>query len=215
MRVPESILRHRTVISVGILVFFYLIGFVGFQTSQRQWFLQQTPWNLCITGALLLLNQQQFTRTQQWLFFWIFLFGWCLEVAGVHTGKIFGSYTYGSSLGWKILDVPILIGLNWAMVCFAATAAVTRWFRSFWLKLFLAPALLLCIDFFMEQVCQKLNFWHWTGGSAPLQNYIAWYVFGMLFCLPLIPAMKNHQNRFAPWLLLIQFLFFAGITLLV
>ena len=39
-----------------------------------------------------------------------------LEVLGTSTGIIFGSYTYGNTLGLKFLGVPLIIGFNWVFV---------------------------------------------------------------------------------------------------
>ena len=37
----------------------------------------------------------------------IVLIGFVIEVIGVKTGYVFGSYSYGDSLGFKILEVPV------------------------------------------------------------------------------------------------------------
>src|SRR5689334_23098853 len=37
------------------------------------------------------------------------------EVIGVATGAIFGAYSYGEVLGFKLLEVPLIIGLNWVV----------------------------------------------------------------------------------------------------
>ena len=42
--------------------------------------------------------------------------GWFLEVQGVRTGQIFGVYSYGKTLGFKLINVPITIGLNWLVL---------------------------------------------------------------------------------------------------
>jgi putative membrane protein len=39
-----------------------------------------------------------------------------LEVVGVKTGLIFGEYKYGSTLGIKLFEVPLIIGFNWVFV---------------------------------------------------------------------------------------------------
>lgn len=49
-------------------------------------------------------------------------FGIFLEYAGVTTGKIFGSYHYGRTLGTGWQGVPYLIGLNWAALIFSPLA---------------------------------------------------------------------------------------------
>ena len=43
----------------------------------------------------------------------IYFIGFLIEALGVNTGKIFGEYVYGKSLGFKISETPVIIGINW------------------------------------------------------------------------------------------------------
>src|SRR6056297_2721763 len=44
------------------------------------------------------------------------LIGTVAEAIGVQTGIIFGEYIYGSVLGPKIFDTPLMVGVMWALV---------------------------------------------------------------------------------------------------
>ena len=55
-----------------------------------------------------------------------YLLTFFLEVIGVKSGLVFGSYEYGNGLGLKFLDVPLIIGLNWVVVVLGATALSER-----------------------------------------------------------------------------------------
>ena len=50
--------------------------------------------------------------------------GFFIEVIGVKTGFIFGSYYYGAAMGIKILAVPLLIGLNWSILVYSTSLVV-------------------------------------------------------------------------------------------
>ena len=43
-----------------------------------------------------------------------------LELIGVQTVLLFGNYTYGDYLGFKVLGTPFIIGLLWFIVTFSA-----------------------------------------------------------------------------------------------
>jgi len=47
------------------------------------------------------------------------IIGFLIEVIGVKTGYIFGRYYYGQSLGYHLLSVPLLIGLNWGVLLYS------------------------------------------------------------------------------------------------
>jgi putative membrane protein len=38
--------------------------------------------------------------------------GFFIEAIGVNTGLIFGNYVYKTTLGWKFLETPLIIGVN-------------------------------------------------------------------------------------------------------
>ena len=46
--------------------------------------------------------------------------GWFAEQMGVSRGWFFGSYTYTDLLGWRLVDVPMVIPLMWFALCYTA-----------------------------------------------------------------------------------------------
>jgi putative membrane protein len=38
--------------------------------------------------------------------------------------------------------------------------------------------LLTTLDFFLEQLVERLDFWYWTDSQVLIQNYISWFVIG-------------------------------------
>ncbi|WP_205503451.1 carotenoid biosynthesis protein [Rufibacter psychrotolerans] len=204
---------NKLFLSVGVLCLFHGCGLIGFYTPYRDWFLSNTPLNLILATALLFWNHQGLTWKMVAGVIGVFLVGFTAEVIGVATGNVFGAYFYGDAFGPKFMGVPWLIGMNWAALCFAAATVVNTWQKPFLVKAAVAAAMPVSIDFLIEQVCEKFDFWYWEAQAAPLQNYISWYVFSFLFVLVLIPLLRNSQNRLAPYFLLIQFVFFLLLNL--
>lgn len=201
---------HKLTISVFILLLFHFCGIIGFHTAYRDWFLSNTPLNLILATFLLLLNQRQLSLKMLLAFVAVFLAGFAVEVVGVRTGAVFGSYYYGDAFGAKLFGVPFVIGMNWSALCFASATLVNHYFRSYLLKAMIAAAVPVSIDFLIEQVCEMFDFWYWQNSQVPLQNFIAWYVCSFLFVLLLIPVLRGSRNSFAPYFLLVQFIFFLS-----
>ena len=199
---------HKLTVSVTILLLFHFCGLIGFHTMYRDWFLSNTPLNLVLATLLLLLNHKELNLKMLLAFAGVFVAGFAVEVVGIKTGTVFGSYSYGDAFGTKFLGVPFVIGMNWAALCFAAATLVNQYFKFFWLKAFLAAAAPVSIDFLIEQVCETFDFWYWQNSQVPFQNFISWYVCSFLFALMLIPVLRSSRNPFAPHFLLVQFIFF-------
>ena len=128
-----------------------------------------------------------------------------LEWAGVTTGRIFGHYGYGDKLQPQFFGVPLAIGFAWlAMVL--TSAGVADWLPDAWrhlfrgrqgnesvsgadrpasdhglLRILLIALLMLLFDWIMEPAAVRLGYWSWRGGIIPLQNYLAWFVFALVF----------------------------------
>ncbi len=139
----------------------------------------------------------------------IFLLGFIVEVVGVNTGVIFGSYQYGETLGIKLFHTPLLIGLNWVFLTYTARSISDKLTKNIFLQLIIAPTLMLIYDIVMEQLAPLMDMWSWTNSSVPIKNYIAWWLIGFLFTGILKRFKINTHNPLALVLFLCQFLFFA------
>ena len=111
--------------------------------------------------------------------------GWGVEAFGVHTGFPFGSYSYGSVLVPKIVDVPLAIGFAWLAMLLVSLAVAQRLLPSRvtergLLTAALAAVLMVLFDVFMEPAAVRLGYWEWHGHGVPLQNYVAWFVLSFL-----------------------------------
>ena len=102
---------------------------------------------------------------------------WFLEVQGVRTGKIFGVYSYGKTLGFQVLKVPLTIGLNWMVLLLATSALVEEWNIAGKIsKAAIGAGLMTALDFLIEPVAVHFDFWTWAGVQVPAQNFIAWWM---------------------------------------
>ncbi len=202
-------------IAIGVLCILHIVGYVGIGLGVAPELIWLTPINLLI--SLLIARHFESNSIKAYMLFAIpaFLLGYGIEVAGVNTGLIFGEYQYGSVLGSKIWGTPLMIGVNWVLLTYAAGYALNaispKWHTS--LKAAFAATLLVILDFIIEPVAVKWDMWSWTEVDIPLQNYLAWWLiaFGMMHIF--FYSFKNSTNKVAVAVLIIQFLFFGLLNL--
>jgi putative membrane protein len=209
---PKNILPEKNV--KKFIVIFYSIALIGFILPfSRSVFIILTPFALLASTYLLAIYHEKYLNRDAVAFSLIFILGFFIEAVGVKTGLIFGEYSYGRALGVKLLETPLLIGVNWLFLTYAATSVSERITPSKLMQMILAPSIMLLYDLIAEQVAPHLDMWSFQSTSVPLKNYISWWIMGFLF-IALLKCLKiNTKNPFASILLAGQFLFFVGLLL--
>lgn len=193
-----------------ILAIVYAVGVGGILSPFREYFLSLTPLNLLLT-LFMAVNAEPLRKDGRW---WTFgalawLTGFFIEVAGVHTGVIFGHYWYGETLGFKVWEVPLMIGVNWLLLSYCAGETVRVFNRlHIVVKAPLAAGIMVALDILIEPVAMQLDFWDWEGSVVPLQNYIAWYVVAAFLAFFYQRLPQRPVNQVAVFALVLQFLFF-------
>jgi len=197
-----------------VLVVFHAVGLYGLGFSSNPgWYRALTPVNLLLTNVLL----YSFHKTWN-LSFVLFatvalLAGFISEIIGVHTGLLFGSYTYGQALGPKLWGIPLVISLNWLLLVYVTGIMVQSLPLHWFLKALLAAALMTFLDMFIEPIASVLDFWTWEGYRIPAANYWGWLGVGFLLQLYFNKADFNKQNPLAPVVYALQLLFFISLNL--
>lgn len=200
--------------TVGLIWAFTLFGIIGFSSSAYEWFVALTPLNLLIYLLVILVSVRALERKLALAMLIPFTLGMLSEIIGVNTGMIFGSYSYGANLGWKVMGVPWMIGVNWAVLTYCSASLSKRILSKKWMRIILATAIMLFLDLLMEVSAPVFDYWEFEGGVAPLQNYIAWFAVAIL-CQYLFHRVYEIQDNLAPSHVIIAIaLFFGAFTIL-
>jgi bisanhydrobacterioruberin hydratase len=224
----ESIVKKRLLIknlSLFTALLFHVCGVTGMLfTSYSSWFIQATPVTLLLMFILLIINQRKPYRYFILFVFIAFFTGLAVEMMGVNTGILFGDYKYGIVLGYKVNNVPWLIGINWFIIVYCA-GCLTHLLEeklinrsgmgmvlskriqtiSFLLD---AAMLITFFDWLMEPVAVKLGYWKWGSDDIPDFNYMCWFFISLLLLFIFRKLPFNKHNMFAVHLFIIQVLFF-------
>ncbi|PTX22479.1 putative membrane protein [Pontibacter mucosus] len=207
--------KYGLPLAVAVLVIFHAVGFWGLLFSgEPERFQSLTPMNLLLTNALLFAFHRSWNGAFILFALLAFAVGFFSEVIGIHTGLLFGDYTYGQALGTKVWEVPLLIGLNWLMLVYSTghISNYTPW--PWWAKAILGTLLMLLLDFFMEPVAVQFDFWSWHSGQIPLSNFIGWFAVAFILQLCFQQARFEKLNHLAPYVYLVQLTFFVSIYVL-
>jgi bisanhydrobacterioruberin hydratase len=70
-------------------------------------------------------------------------------------------------------------------------------------------------DLILEIAAPALGMWQFEGGTAPLRNYISWFLVAVLFHTVLRLSGVKIVNRVAPVVFVIQFIFFLALILII
>lgn len=202
-------------ISVGLIWLFHVSGLCGILFIDRELFLETTPINLFVTFIMLFVNQPQMDRGVALAAGFAFVMGFSVEFLGVNFGLIFGDYVYGNNLGLKIGGVPLLIGANWVMLAFITGSVAAIFFDTSALKAAVFGAfLMVLIDLVIEPVAPKFDFWEFADITAPLSNYIGWFLVALPIQWVYQTQVKIKDRVFSFHLVLVQFFFFGAFSLI-
>jgi bisanhydrobacterioruberin hydratase len=174
-----------------------------------------TPWALLLAYFIVIYPEvkQKNWSIISWLFI-VSLLTFALEVAGVSTARIFGAYNYGDNLGAKVLGVPVIIGLNWGIVIWGCAEIAMKFKMPLFSAAISAALLAVILDFLIEPAASFLDFWSWSGGIIPLQNYIAWFVIAFIFSFFYLIQKDGTRSNLPVHFYATQILFFGMINIM-
>jgi uncharacterized membrane protein len=123
--------------------------------------------------------------------------GLVAESLGTSTGFPFGEYDYAGSLGWKLLSVPVVIPLAWAMMAYPCLLVGRRLAATPVGAALVGGYALASWDLFLDPQMVEAGHWSWTdvqlalpgAPGIPVSNYLGWLLVAvvMLGLLQLLP----------------------------
>jgi uncharacterized membrane protein len=206
----QHIQQNRPRLFKFIVSILHIVGIIGMSIPKTQPIFQfLTPLHLILSLGILFLFHTDWNKSFGLFALAAFTIGFGSEVLGVHTGFPFGNYSYGPVLGTKLLEVPLIIGVNWLLLVYLSGNLLHKKIKNHWLAALLSAGLMVAIDFIIEPVAIALDFWSWESDIIPLSNYLGW--FGTAFIIQLIYRKLNFQkaNYISPYLLIHLITFFA------
>ena len=198
-------------------IFLFVIYFVGMTAISLSFlkdvFIQLTPYTLLVSALILLVFHRKWDYSNLIVVITIVLAGYFVEVLGVHTGTVFGAYSYGPVLGMKVWSVPLIIALNWLILIYCSYFMALKLFPQALPKIAATAVLMVIMDLLIEPVAIGLTMWTWEDGSPSLQNYGAWFVISLIFA-GLLHLMKiEPKNPMAGYLFFYLLMFFGVLNL--
>lgn len=210
----KQIDKYRFHISLINLIIYYAVGITLLKTTEnKEDIIALTPFTLLFTTGILLINHKNWSKRLVYVLVSIIVSGFLVEVIGTKTGLPFGLYSYSDVLGFKILNTPLVMGVNWGMLVYAGTLFFHPMKIPNWLKPVLTGILLVFIDIFIEPFAIQWNLWQWLETVPPIQNYLSWAIIAIFFSWLMNKSLsESMSNKIALPVLLIQFLFFVILT---
>jgi putative membrane protein len=131
--------------------------------------------------------------------------GYLVEVLGVHTGFPFGTYSYSSRLGTRVLGVPPLIGLAWTMLAWPAALAARRLVRHPAARIVVGGWALASADVFLDPQLVASGGWSWRFPSphlpgvpdVPLTNFAGWLLVALVLSAAVQALAGDGDDRVA------------------
>ncbi|MEG1586376.1 MAG: carotenoid biosynthesis protein [Bacteroidales bacterium] len=229
---PRLMSRIHVPSEKGIRLFlmrFYLVGALGFMLPfSYPLFVTLIPFALLFCLGIILYYELTANRKRKVTHFLVFIsvvyfVSFLIEMAGVNTGLIFGSYQYGGGLGIQLFNTPLMIGVNWILVVLGSAGLAhristllgfseTHYIDTFF-RIIAASILMILFDVVLERTAPLLEMWNWNTPRVPGRNYLAWFALSFLFQSYYVGGKIQQRTRIASTIFLLQLLFFSLILL--
>ncbi|MDN3203890.1 carotenoid biosynthesis protein [Algoriphagus sediminis] len=215
MSSPQTISKERKVnirflVARILVIAIYAAGAIGLSFPEyKELFEFLTPFQLIGTTCLLLLFHKGWNDSFPIFGAAAFWIGFGSEIIGIHTGLLFGNYVYGPTLGPKLWEVPLVIGLNWFLLVYLSGALFSKSVKNDYLGAALGAAVMTALDYVIEPVAVVMDMWYWKFDIIPPSNYAGWFLIAFIIHLIYRKANFAKENPLVPYLLVSMILFFT------
>ena len=140
-----------------------------------------------------------------------------IELLGVATGKIFGTYEYTDALGFRLLDAPVVIAMAWCILLGYVWHGTSYLRHGVLARAAVGALWMTCLDLLVDPLAAgPLAYWRWIGGGwyegIPLSNFTGWFVVSFVLLLFLHQRrLKNSVARAIGLSVLMFFTVLAGL----
>ena len=195
-------------------IVFYCVGLgLYFTPLTHNLFILITPYTLVLVVAAIFSHHKKWDTKTTLVLSTIFILSIVVEIIGVATGKLFGVYEYGNGLGFKIVNVPIIIGLNWVFLVYTSNSIISKYTSKNILITVGAASLMVLYDIILEKAAPLMDMWSFSNNNPPIINYVMWFILALLFNWSIQKFKIDTHNRPARWLFFSQLGFFIIIVL--
>jgi bisanhydrobacterioruberin hydratase len=205
--------RYRYSILASLLLITYGVGLFGILSPYQESFLNLTFFHLFFTFGLFLLSYYKLSFNTLKAMGFAFSIGIIAEWLGVHTNILFGNYSYGDNLGPKIWEVPVVIGINWALLSAISCEMSRILLKRRVLQIILSAILMVGIDFLIEPVAHIMDYWHWEGNVIPVFNFVCWFVIALGVNAFYFRFTENTPNYFSFGIFFALLVFFLTLNI--
>lgn len=214
--ISSTAVSAKNGICITIIALFHLVGLIGFIIpSATLFFIALVPWHLLLMLGVIVYSYG--TLDGSFLLFALitFIVGFAAEYTGVHTSWIFGHYRYGGTLGTKLFEIPLMIGVNWFLLIYAAGVTLQRSrLKNTTVRILSGAMILTLLDVLIEPIAIHFDYWNWLDAGIPFKNYVCWFLLSALLLFTFEQFKFKRQSIVAPALLIAQFVFFAVLNLM-
>jgi putative membrane protein len=207
--------RKYPVATIIVIAIYFTVGVIGLSLEMSgALFKKLIPVTLLFSLYFVWLFHENPDKRFYFSWLTIFILGFLVEVIGVNTGVIFGEYTYGKTLGFKLWNTPLMIGVNWLLLIYSCRALIGIFTGNRWLTWLAGGALMVLYDIALEPVAIRLDMWNWHLATIPIRNYVAWFIISVIFFIVSDLFIKRIENKIAPAMFIIQFMFFVILNII-
>ena len=126
------------------------------------------------------------------------IYGLILEILNVHNS---GTYSYGEEFLLQIYDIPLAIGMGWAIIYYVSEKSVESYNLKWWQAPFFMALIALSIDLAIDAVAIRLGFWEWLipfdqeWFGVPYDNLFGWLAVVWTFVFFINLSKQSFWNK--------------------
>ncbi|MEI8328293.1 MAG: carotenoid biosynthesis protein [Candidatus Taylorbacteria bacterium] len=144
------------------------------------------------------------------------VFGMILEIGNTYLAH---TYSYSTSFLVNLAQVPVAIGLGWAVIIYCAMLLSDQYNIPWYLRPYMDALTAVVIDMTMDVVAIRLGFWSWVipqnaeWYGVPFENLVGWILVVLSFSFLIRFIRTLNPKRFLTILIMITspILSYAGL----
>jgi uncharacterized membrane protein len=152
-------------------------------------------------GFSLIFARAIYQKSRQTVFELLsaFAFGLILEITNIFFSQ---AYNYSDQFLFRIFDVPIVVGMGWAIIIYSAMLLSDQYRIPWKIKPFFDAFTVLILDISMDVVAIRLGFWNWQipfdqeWFGVPFENLFGWMAVAFTFSFVIRFIRTLNPKRF-------------------